>query len=319
MSYAYADESDYPRITPAVQWLIGINVVIYFLQLTVVSAPDMQGALGFQLRDLSRHPWKALTYMFAHRGFWHLAGNMYMLWLFGPRVEHAWRVVRTPAQGSQSFTYFYLWCGLGGWLTHLLFVRGGLLLGASAAVYGVMLAYAMRWPNDEIYFFGVLPLKVKWLVIGYVAWDVFAGMISLNGGAAGGTAYLAHVGGFAFGWLWLRTPSTQSLDRIRQRISPVDEPDETPRAIPRPLPRPPRERSEIEDIIARSKAAVAKREPREPREPARPPVTVITANKKEALNLVLDKISEKGLHSLTAEERRLLEEMSRRLRARDEV
>ena len=90
MAYSISDEQDYPRITPAVQWLIAINVAIFFLQLTVVRDADMWGALGFELRDLTEQPWTIVTYMFAHAGFWHLALNMYTLWLFGPRIEHAW-------------------------------------------------------------------------------------------------------------------------------------------------------------------------------------------------------------------------------------
>src|SRR5436853_379249 len=105
MSYPYVDEPDYPRITPAVQWLIGASVLVFLLQLTVVSPSDMQRLLGFEVRDLPTGWWKAFTYMFVHAGFWHLALNMYMLFAFGPRVEHAW--------GSGGFVRYYLLCGLG--------------------------------------------------------------------------------------------------------------------------------------------------------------------------------------------------------------
>ena len=311
-SYAYADEHDQPRITPAVQWLIVASVVVYFLHLTLpFRAAEVQGALGFEMRDLTRYPWKALTYMFAHGGVWHLAGNMLALWVFGTRLEHAWRhEAKSAAAGSQSFTYFFLWCGLGGWLAHVLFVRSGLLIGASAAIYGVMFAYVRRWPDSEVMLFLTVPVKVKWLFAAYVAIDVLYGVVF----PGGSVAHLAHLGGFAFAYLWF-LPSREGLDRLRERMTPAaDLPDEQPpRAVPRQLPRPPRERgSEIEEIIARSKAAVAKRERREP---ARPPLTLVAPSRKEALDLVLDKISEKGLDSLTSEERKLLEEMSRKLRS----
>lgn len=310
-SFDYVDEHDPPRITPAVQWLIATCVAIYFLHLTLpFRAQEVQGALGFQMRDLTRHPWKALTYMFAHGGVMHLAGNALMLWFLGTRLEHAWRhEAKSPAAGSQSFTYFFLWCGLGGWLAHVLFVRGGLLIGASAAVYGVMFAYARRWPETELLLFFTIPVKIKWLVAAFVAWDLLNGVLF----PGGSVAHLAHVGGFAFAYLWF-LPSREGLDRLRERMTPAaDLPDETPRAIPRPLPRAPRERgSDIEEIIARSKAAVAKRDRREP---ARPPLALVAPSRKEALDLVLDKISEKGLGSLTSDERRLLEEMSRKLRS----
>jgi membrane associated rhomboid family serine protease len=299
MSYPITDEQDYPRITPAVQWLIAANALIFFLQLTVVSRSDMIGALGFELRDFETASWWTIaTYMFVHAGFWHLALNMYTLWLFGPRVEHSWT--------AGGFVRYYVWCGLGGWLFHLLLTRDATLVGASAAVFGVMLAYAMRWPDDEMLLFGVVPMKVKWMVGLLTVMSLAFGL----GMGSSSVAHFAHLGGFAFGWMYLRTSSAQSLDRLRQRISQVpDVPDETPRAIPRSLPRS-RERGEVDEIVAKSKAAIAKR-----------PAPQITANhprdtKADELDLVLDKISRTGIDSLTSEERRLLEEMSKRLRDR---
>ena len=297
MSYL-ADEQDPPRMTPAVKWLIAINVAITFLQFTVYQ--QMPQLLGFEVGDLQRSWWTIFTYMFVHAGLWHLALNMYTLWLFGLRVEHVW--------SSGGFSRYYIWCGLGGWLFHLLFIRDGAIVGASAATYGVMLAYAMRWPDDEVLFFGIIPMKVKWLVVLLVVINLVSG-IGLGGGS--GTAYFAHLGGLAFGWLYLRTPSAQSIGRLRQRVSQhPDVPDETPRAIPRSLPRTRERGNEIDEIVAKSKAVVMKRQPAPP-----PTPTVKVGDKRaEALNLVLDKISDQGLDSLTSEERRLLEDMSRQLR-----
>lgn len=315
MSYSAtaADEFDRPRITPAVQWLIAINVAVFFFQITLFDNPqagvDLREALGFQVQDLPTFWWKAFTYMFVHGGLWHLAVNMLMLWQFGTRVEHRW----TPA----AFTRYYLLCGLGAWLVHVLLVRDGLLIGASGAVLGVALAYAVNWPNDEVLLFGVVPMKVKWLIAGYAAIDLFAGLGQLNGSTGSGTAHWAHVGGLVTGWLLLRAPTARRLERVRQRVSPVpDLSDEVtpPRAVPRALPRPPRE-PEIDDVVAKSKAAVARRPATPPPPAPRPPVAarpVVRAS--DDLDLVLDKISEQGIESLTADERRLLEEMSRRLR-----
>jgi hypothetical protein len=202
-------------------------------------------------------------------------------------------------------------CGLGAWLAHLLFVRTGLLIGASGAIYGVMLAYATRWPDEEMFLFGVLPVKVKWLVAGYVMLDVVLAVI--NGGSVGGTAHLAHLGGALTGWLYLQTRSAQGLDRLRQRVSQVpDVPDETPRAVPRSLPRPRERVNEIDDIVARSKAVVPARRPAPVQRPA-----PLNARPEQAIDLVLDKISRTGLDSLTSDERRVLEEASRKLRRRD--
>lgn len=307
-SFVIPDDTAPPRMTRAVQWLIAINVAIYFLQLTVVGRENMELALGFQVRDLGHAWWTVITYMFVHGGFWHLALNMYTLWLFGPRVEHAW----SPGE----FTRYYILCGLGGWFAHLLFARGALLVGASAAVMGVMLAYARRWPDDEIYLFGVVPMKVKWTVALLVAVNLIGGMANgmTAGVDGGGVAYLAHLGGLAAGWLYLRTSSVTSIDRLRQRVSPVaDITDEPPRAVPRSMPRSTRdstrEKGDVDDIVAKSKAVTARR-------PAvGPPATSDSAVRPSAdLDIVLDKISQHGLESLTLEERRLLEEASRKLR-----
>ena len=302
MAYPFTDETETPRITPAVQWLIALNVAVFLLQLTLVSPADMQLALGFEARDLPHAWWTAFTYMFVHGGFWHLALNMYTLWVFGPRVEHSW--------SAGGFTRYYVLCGLGGFVAHLLFFHSALLVGASAAIFGVMYAYAKQWPDDEVLFFGVVPMKVKWLVALFVATNLVMGVLSLNAGS--GTAYFAHLGGVAAGFLILRSSPAEGLARLRDRIAQVpDVPDEPPRAVPKSLPRT-RERSEIDDIVAKSKAMAAARRPVAPAPPAKVPAA---PGKSEELNLVLDKISEQGLESLTKAERRLLEERSRKLRA----
>ncbi|HEX5435583.1 MAG TPA: rhomboid family intramembrane serine protease [Gemmatimonadaceae bacterium] len=307
MSFLGTDEQEHPRITLAVQWLIAINVAIYFLQLTVVRPSDVANALAFKLPDLTDRPWTIFTYMFVHAGFWHLALNMYTLWLFGPRVEREW--------GAKSFSFYYVLCGLGGWLFDILFSRSGYLLGASAAIYGVMLAYAMRWPDDEMVLFPFvfISIKVKWLVVLLVGFNLALGLWSAGAGSSE-IAYFAHLGGFVFGWLYLRASSAPGIDRLRHRISRVpDEPEGSPpQAIPHSPPRA-RERPEIDEIVARSNAAVANKQGKR-QSPLLPLSRRFGKKKTEELNRVLDKISAKGIESLTPEERVLLEEMSKRLR-----
>ena len=107
------DAPDSPRITRAVQWPLGLNIGVYFLQLTLFGTDAMYSTLA---PDPTRFPaawWTVGTYMFVHAWLWHLGFNMLTLWMFGPRLEQVW--------GARSFTYFYLWCGLGGALAHLLF------------------------------------------------------------------------------------------------------------------------------------------------------------------------------------------------------
>ena len=290
-----------PRITPAVQWLIAINVAVYFIQLTVLKPADVELALGFQKDNLGHQWWTIGTYMFVHGGFWHLALNMYTLWLFGPRVEWRWT--------SREFLRFYLFCGLGGWFAHLAFVPGAtLLIGASAAVFGVMLAYATLWPDEQVLVFGLIPTTVRWLVIFVGALNIAGGITASEGQS--GVAYLAHVGGLAAGWLYLRATSSVSLGRLRQGVSPVrDEPEDTPpRAVPKALPRSrARERDSIDDLVARSNAmAVRRATSRRASRGAQP--------EHSPLDKVLDKISSHGIESLTVAERKLLDEASKRLR-----
>jgi rhomboid family protein len=307
MPFSVTDsDDDRPRITPAVQWLIGINILIYFLQVTLVG-PDMEQWLGFGPHDIARGRWWTIfTYMFVHAGLWHVAGNMLVLWVFGRRVEQAW--------GSGAFVRYYLLCGLGGWLAHLLVTPNASLVGASAAIYGVMLAYAVRWPDDEFLLWFVVPVRAKWLVAGCVLADLVYGVSSSGG--TGGIAYFAHLGGFVAGWLYLHTPPTHALERLRHRVSSApDVSDEPPRAVPRSSTRQPREsreRHDVDEIVAKSKAAVAKR-------PAPAPAqgSVPRTRRGDDINSVLDKISRHGLDSLTADERRLLEDASKRLRSRD--
>ena len=298
MSWQATDEQDYPRMSRVVQVLIAINIAVAFLGATIVQESELVSLFAFRAGPLSATWWTAFSYMFLHAGLLHLALNMYTLWLFGPRLEHVW--------GSRSFTFFYVWCAVGGAVFHALF--GGLapMIGASAAVYGVMLAYAMHWPKDEIYFFGVIPMRVATMVGIFVAIDLLRGF---TGGS--GVAYFAHLGGVAFAFLYLKKPQHVSIEQLRQRVSPAPDvgDDMSPRATPRPSSRS-RHRDEVDEIVAQSKAAVAKR-------PAR-----LASGKKsgprdakaDEMDRVLDKISRHGLPSLTPGERKLLEEMSKQLR-----
>lgn len=308
MSYVPPDDRAPFRMTRAVLWLIAINVAVSFIQLTLQR--DLPQTLGFESFDPSRW-WTPVTYMFAHAGFWHLALNMYTLWAFGPRVENAW--------SSGAFAGYYVWCGLGGLLVHEALMSGladgsGLLMGASGAIFGVMYAYARRWPDDEVLFFGVVPMKVKYMVLGMIVVNVILGALAMAGQASG-VAYLAHLGGVAFGWLWFRRPTAPSVERVRQRVAAApDISDEPPRPVPKSFPRPRERGSETDEVVEKSKALTAKPQLVRPQAPARPAPVPTAAARATALDLVLDKISEQGIASLTTDERRLLDEMSQKLR-----
>jgi membrane associated rhomboid family serine protease len=302
-----SDSQDYPRMTPAVQALIAINVAMLFLQWTVVGMlPSLLAYRGEPLHAW----WTPITYMFVHGGLWHLALNMYTLWIFGPRVEHVW--------GTKRFVWFYLWCGLGGVLAHALFgANNASLVGASAAIFGVMLAFAWQWPREEIYLFGVLPMRVAVLVGILAGINLLQGIAAAATGAVGsGVSYLAHLGGFAFGFLYLHAPGAGSIERLRQHVSSVPDGSESPRAIP---PRTARSRTrvdEVDEIVAKSKAIVGKQKQLK-HQPVRGTLPRGSDEGKVTdVDRLLDKISAEGIESLTDEERELLSELSRKLRGR---
>jgi membrane associated rhomboid family serine protease len=297
------DQPTHPRITPAVQWLIAANIGVFFLQVTLFGGDNVFGALGL---DPSRFPaewWTIVTYMFVHGGLWHIAFNMLSLWMFGPRIENIW--------GARSFTYFYLWCGIGGAIAHLIFTGEAGLVGASAAVMGVLLAYALRWPDEEVYVFGVLPMKTRWLVVWLALINLAMGISSSSGGS--GIGWFAHLGGLAFGWIYLRVSAFGGLDNFRRWVSPVPDEPEDYRAVPRRVPRN-RDRTDradgIDEVVAKSNAVAAKAT----RTAVLPKPDKNTQQSSEKLDMVLEKISKHGMESLTAEEQGVLEEMSRRLR-----
>jgi hypothetical protein len=194
-------------------------------------------------------------------------------------------------------------------LVHLAMANNsGVLIGASGAIMGVMYGYAASWPDEEVLVFGVIPMKVKTMVALFVAINIVGGIMSV--GASGGVAYFAHLGGIFFAMAYLHRPSLGGLDRLKGRISQVpDETDEPPRAVPRSLPRSREKMSEIDEIVAKSNAAATRRNSAvAPRKAER------GSGSAAALDLVLDKISERGLDSLTPAERKLLEDMSKELR-----
>lgn len=307
MDTSYEPQSQ-PRMTPAVQWLIAANVGVYFLQLTLIGADNVFAGLGLDPAQFPAKWWTIATYMFVHAGLWHIAFNMLSLWMFGPRIEHLW--------GARSFLYFYVWCGIGGAIAHLLLEGSAGLVGASAAVMGVLLAYALRWPDEEVYLFGVIPIKTRWLVAWLVVINLAMGVSTAKG--ASGIGWFAHLGGLAFGWIYLRVSAFGGLDNFRRWVAPVpDEPEDGFRAIPRTRSRQ-RDRATpadpVDDVVAKSNAVVAKPVRSAVVPKAKPDQSQQSGDR---LDTVLDKISKHGIESLTSEELQVLEDMSRKFRGNE--
>jgi membrane associated rhomboid family serine protease len=155
-------------------------------------------------------PWTVVTYMFLHAGFSHLFFNMLALYFFGPRLE-----VRL---GGPRFMGLYLTSGVAGALASLV-TPYALIVGASGAVFGVMLGYAHFWPRDSIYLFFVIRVEARWLVILMTAMALFGGLSGQSG-----IANFAHLGGFAGGflylrWVELRSPAVQFRARAAAEVA----------------------------------------------------------------------------------------------------
>jgi membrane associated rhomboid family serine protease len=138
-------------------------------------------------------PWQLVSYAFLHGGFGHLFFNMFALWMFGVQVENRW--------GSQRFGVFYFFCVVGAALTHLLFVSAPVpTVGASGGVFGILLAFGMMFPNQPIYLYFMVPIKAKYLVIGFGLLELWSGV----SGTSAGVANFAHLGGMVFGFLLIQ-------------------------------------------------------------------------------------------------------------------
>ncbi|PYT48497.1 MAG: rhomboid family intramembrane serine protease [Acidobacteria bacterium] len=153
----------------------------------------LDGHMGFEAAFLP-----LITSMFLHSGFLHLAGNMLFLWIFGDNVEDVF--------GHLPYLFFYLTCGLGAGLLHVLFNLGSTIpaLGASGAISGVMGAYMVLFPRERILtlvFIFVVPIPAVFILGYWFLLQFLAGIDALGTSAKGGVAVWAHVGGFLLGVL----------------------------------------------------------------------------------------------------------------------
>ena len=189
-----------------VKWLILANVAIFliyffafrwggdgfFIPLKLIPAMVVRGAV-----------WQLVTYLFLHdpQGFMHILLNMLVLWMFGTPVEETW--------GTRRFTQFYFLCGVGAGLCVVLvnLVFGNpyqATIGASGAIYGLLLAYGMLFPNQEVLFMFLFPMKAKYMVM------IFGAIAFLGSFQGGGTvSNLAHLGGMIFGFIYIRMQFTR--------------------------------------------------------------------------------------------------------------
>jgi membrane associated rhomboid family serine protease len=176
-------------VTKWVQRLLIANVIMYFVQQSALNGYQ-QYALSFVplLGAIIARPWTIITYMFLHAGLSHILFNMIALYVFGNRVEQR--------LGPNRFITLYFVSGIAGALLSFLFQNGNIpIVGASGAIFGVMLAYARFWPRDQFLFWGILPVEARWLV-------AISTLVALFG-IGSGVAHFAHLGGFLGGFIYL--------------------------------------------------------------------------------------------------------------------
>lgn len=185
--------------------LIAANVVMYLLT-------QIQPAMSMQLMLmpalLLERPWTLVTYMFLHDGMFHILFNMLGLFFFGPRLE--------AEMGGRDFLYLYFISGITGALLSFLTPHVW-IVGASGAVYGILLAYARFWPRETIMIYGIIPVEARWLVVIMTGLSIFGGF---TGG--GNIAHFTHLGGFLGGYLFLRLREKNLRDRqLKVQGTPV--------------------------------------------------------------------------------------------------
>ena len=202
----------FPPFTRAVKMLVYANLAVFIgfmligvvnrdvaslleAWLALVPSAVVHGYPGFPIPAI----WQIVTYSFIHGGILHILFNMLSLWMFGATLEQDW--------GKQRFLEFYFFCVIGAALTTIVMSYTGLLgmspttatLGASGGIYGLLVAFGILYAEQRVYIYGIFPIKAKWFAIIWVALALFGALRE-----AGGVANVAHLGGAAFGFAYVR-------------------------------------------------------------------------------------------------------------------
>ena len=183
--------------TDAIKILVSVNFGIFLLQ-TIARTEGMFFPLFGLVPKLVWSEfmlWQPFTYLFFHGSIWHVLINMFVLWMFGSELERLW--------GKEHFLKFYFVTGVGAGLVTMIFGLNSMtpIVGASGAVYGVLLAYGLTYPNRTVYLYGIIPIKSLWFVIGI---GVIAFMSSFDNVSQ--ISHLTHLSGMMIGYLMLKRP-----------------------------------------------------------------------------------------------------------------
>ena len=189
-------------LTPVVKNLMIIMGAAFLLQLFLTRWVEIYFGLVSILVWKKYFLWQLLTYIFLHGDFFHILFNLFSLWMFGGELENYW--------GSKKFLFYFLYCGIGAGICTVVFTPNEFIpvIGASGAIYGILLAFAWLFPNRPILIYFLFPIPAKYMVIIFGLIELY----SSRSGAGGGIAHLTHLGGFVFGFFYLVYPM------IRQKI-----------------------------------------------------------------------------------------------------
>ena len=283
----------------------------WVLELRGIDLTQLLGLHFFLASDFQIYQF--FTYMFLHGGLTHIFFNMFALWMFGSVIERVW--------GPKKFIFYYIVCGIGAGITQELvqyatytiegisayqYVSAGgvqmttdayinlwTTIGASGAVYGILLAFGMIFPNERLFIIPFpFPIKAKWLIVGYIAIELFSAMT----GPGDGVAHMAHLGGMLFGFLliryWQKHPnSSQSFGRSRGQEF---------------FENMKRRYDQRQQQNNRMKA-----EQTDPRRESDEEYNARKRKNQEEVDAILDKIRKSGYDSLTKEEKKKLFDQSR--------
>ena len=250
-------------IPPAIKTIIFINVAVFLLQQSPFGEAILTLGSLWPISSGNFRIWQPLTYMFIHGGGTHLFFNMFALWMFGAEIENYW--------GTRHFNTYYFVCGIGAAIINLLATIGDTnpTVGASGAIYGVLLAFGMMFPNRYIFLYFLFPVKAKYFIAGYALIEFFSGFGSRTMGSGSNIAHFAHLGGMLIGFIYISIKRAEwSFSRMTDKIRSLGKQNSGPR-------------------LHRTKS-------------------IETPVSEEEVNAILDKISARGYASLTAEERRKL-------------
>jgi membrane associated rhomboid family serine protease len=317
------------KLSPALKMLIIINVVVYFANNLLFGAITIAGApLKFWIMkyfalipiggymtpsgiEFEFYPWQLITYQFMHGGFPHILFNMFGLWMFSSELEETW--------GSAKYLVFYLLCGIGAGLLHMLIslFMGSIAptIGASGSLYGVIIGFAMLNPDRKIMMFPLfIPIPARIFGIGMMVLSIIMGVTS-----ADGVAHFAHFGGALTGLILLKIGEKTPLFRISRKYINF--------GIPSNENTGDRQRNRRKIDFDRSQnyrvewTQPSQTQQQTKNEETNNPKRVKLNNlevagvkiTQEMIDAILDKISTNGYHSLTEQEKYILTEISKLL------